>query len=219
MFINHPSQSSPNPKTVPPFNSPTISISDTVNLISRKLMDDARAAWINNREIPKMNSSHPNEKVDSVYKAFPIMCVSILCFLCAMQMNSSHPNEKVDSYYKAFPLFQNFFSAYMYFNIFPFRNVDELVEMVSLLPVYYIIATVTMELLRAYSKCQNSAEIFSVQNEWLSQARQSLDELDFKIDQGRLQDSECLFTIIFVFFVVDIVKILMEAHSERVFFT
>ncbi|CAL5214467.1 unnamed protein product [Lathyrus oleraceus] len=28
------------------------------------------------------------------------------------------------------------------------------------------------ELLRAYSKCQNSAEIISVQNEWLSQARQ-----------------------------------------------
>src|SRR4051794_36393568 len=85
----------------------------------------------------QMNSSHPNEKVSSDYKAFSIMCVSILCFLCAMQMNSSHPNEKVDSDYKAFTLFQNFLSAYMYFNIFPFRNVDELVEIVSLVPVYY----------------------------------------------------------------------------------
>jgi hypothetical protein len=32
----------------------------------------------------------------------------------------------------------------MYFYDFPFRNVDELVEMVNVHPVYYIIATVTM---------------------------------------------------------------------------
>jgi len=32
----------------------------------------------------------------------------------------------------------------MYFCDFPFRNVDELVEMVNVHPVYYIIATVTM---------------------------------------------------------------------------
>jgi len=32
----------------------------------------------------------------------------------------------------------------MYFYDFPFRNVDGLVEMVNVHPVYYIIATVTM---------------------------------------------------------------------------